>query len=88
MLIQEQESVCGCITDINAAKKNEQDALVKVSLTEQLLAQKTLAEVNEQRFTQFTQYAPIAFSILDPDGCEFDQCEKQTKYSNLLLISS
>jgi len=63
-------SVSGCITDINASKKNEQDAKERVALTEQLLAQKTLAEENERRFTQFAQYAPIAFSILDPDGCK------------------
>lgn len=66
-------SISGCITDINASKKTAQDALERISLTEQLLAQKTLAEVNERRFTQFAKYAPIAFSILDPDGSEFNR---------------
>lgn len=46
-------SISGCITDINASKKNELDAQERVALTEQLLAQKTLAEENERRFTQF-----------------------------------
>lgn len=53
-------TISGCITNISAQKRNEQDAQAKASALER-------ARASEQRLVDFTETCPIAVFILAPD---------------------
>ena len=54
----EVTSVSGCLTDIAAQKRSEQDALRRAEALER-------ARASEQRFSRFAEFANVAIWIMD-----------------------